>query len=391
MANPEKDLSASLARFLAVRPPKRIPNPCVDGAFVEALELWPAGTPATYSLAAIQELMAGARRGSSENWVLLALACAVFAGVPGANDLAVAWLTELKTVRGWMGNEVGTRDGGYWYFFLVAVAALARHGSPAVQALAWEWLDLLRFLAVLGAPMTGQRSVLPGLDRWTICDDTMEYVAGRGQLPASLPPTFDRLMVLAVAAELTALRQRPLANPTWLMATPVTIYVGDREAMVVLGSTTDSNTIACLAGKRALGSGARPTQWAPEPPWGVVDAKTGAVARIRQQGDGARCVVSGGVAHYTSRIFKAVDMPLPAGALRVYHLGSGSIQPAGALVAAVQVPPSPAAGQPLSSRHPALTTSAAAKAGGGCLVSSLIELGVLAAAIWSLVAALGGP
>jgi hypothetical protein len=393
MANPEKDLSASLARFLGVRPPKRIPNPCVEGAFVEALELWPAGNPSEYSLAAIQELMAGARRGSSENWVLLALANAVIAGVPGANELAVSWLTELKTVRGWMGNEIGTRDGGYWYFFLVAVAALVRHGSPAVQALAWEWLDLLRFLAWTGAPMTGQRSVLPGLDKWTICDDTMEYVAGRGPLPAKQPPTFDRLMVLAVAGELAALRGRPLSNPAWKTATAVVIDVGDTEARVVLAATTDSNTIACLASKRKLGSESnRPTQWAPAPEWGVVDAKTGAVERIREQSDGARCVISAdGVAHYTSRIFKAVDMARPAGTVRTYHLASGSIQPDGAGAAAAQVPP-PAAGpggRPVAPQAPAAVTAAGKHT--GCLVSSLIELGVLAAAIWCLVGWLGGP
>lgn len=350
----EQNLGCSLARFLGVRPPRRIPHPFVEGTFVEALELWPAGDPGAYSLAAIRGYMDGARRGGSENYVLLALACAVFAGVPRAVDLAVAWLLELKTKRGWMGNEIGTRDGGYWYFFLVAICALARMGSPTVVMLAWEWLDLLRFWAWTGAPMTGQRSVLPGLDEWTFCDETVEYIGGRSKVPpGATPPTFDRLMVRQVLPELGLLFGRPLANPAWKTATPVTIYVGTDASMVVLDASTDVNTLACLAGKRrhVVPMSSAPTRWAPAPPWGVVDAKTGAVIRIREQDDGARCVVSDGVAHYTSRIFKAVDMPLPAPPLRVYRIGSGSVQPEGSAVATVP-PISPGAVNAMNAPQP---------------------------------------
>ncbi len=375
----EQDLGSSLANFLGVRPPKRIPHPFVAGTFVEALELWPAGAPSSYTVAKIQDYMSAAERGSSENYVLLALADGVAAKVPGADDLAIAWLKKLKLIRGWMGNEVGSRDGGYWYFFLTAVCALARWGSPALQALAWEWLDLIRFWAWTGAPMTGQRSVLPGLDQWTICDGTMECIAGRAPFPAALPPTFDRLMVRAVGVELNKLAFRPIANPSWKMATPVTFYVGATEGMVVLDASVDSNTIACLAGKRKLMPPARlinaVSTWAPAPPWGVKDAKTGNVARIRQQSDGARCVVSGGVAHYTSSIFPKVDMPLPADA-KVYHLGSGSIQPDGAAATPPPAPgPQPPGAPPLAvpGRH-----------GSGCLVPLILSAGALAALAWAV-------
>lgn len=381
MAQVEQDLGSSLARFLGVRPPKRIPHPFIAGTFVEALELWPAGSPTSYSLAATHGHMSAAERGSSENYVLLGLACGVAAKVPGADALAITWLTRLKTVRGWMGNEVGSRDGGYWYFFLTSVCGLVRWGSPALQALAWEWLDLNRFWDWTGAPMAGNRSVLPGLEKWFICDDTQEFIANRGGFPAPTPPTFDRLMVWQVQRELAALRDRPLANPSWKMATPVTFYVGAIEAMVVLDASVDSNTIACLVAKRKLGTQER--VWAPAPPWGVVDAKTGEVVRIREQADGARCGVYGGAAHYTSRIFKSVDIPLPAGA-KVYHLGSGSIQPDGAVAAAGQVPP-PAAGPGGRSVTPAPAGASVMPKGGhtGCLIPLLLSAGVLAALAWA--------
>jgi len=364
----EQNLGSSLARFLGVRPPRRIPHPFVEGSFVDALELWPGGDPGAYALAKIHDYEDAAKRGSSENYVLLALADGVCAAVQGADAEAFSWLTTLKTTRGWMGNEVGSRDGGYWYFFLVAVCGLVRKGSPAVQALAWEWLDLVRFWANTGAPMTGQRSVLPGLDEWTFCDETMEYLAGRGPAPSSTPPTFDQLMVKAVLPELMALCDRPLANPAWKMATPVTFYLGPAEAMVVLDASVDANTIACLAGKRSRTL--KLTTWAPAPPWGVQDAKTGEVARIREQSDGARCVVSGGVAHYTSRIFKPVDMPLPAGA-KVYRLGSGSTQPDGAVQP--NLPPPPGA----RPQGPLPAPKAAAKHA-GCLPGLLAALAVVA-------------
>ena len=387
----EQDLGSSLARFLGVRPPKRIPDPFVDGAFIEALELWPAGSAASYSIAAAQGHMAAAERGSSENYVLLALACGVAAKVPGADALAIAWLSTLKSRRGWMGNEVGSRDGGYWYFFLDSVCALARWGSPALQALAWEWLDLVRFWAWTGAPMTGQRSVLPGLDVWTICDDTMEYIGGGGAGVVPAPPTFDRLMVRAVLSEIDRLRLRPLANPSWKMATPVTFYVGSSEAMVVLDASTDSNTIACLAGKRKLGTQQR--VWAPAPPWGVVE-KGGEVVRIREQSDGARCVVSAGAAHYTSRIFKPVNMLLPND-YKVYRLGSGSIQPDGAagVTNSASIGNSGTGGPgnpyPLGTGGLGPQNIIAAKPSLaqrlGCLVPILLSAGALAALAWAAV------
>lgn len=378
---------SSLAAWLGVRPPRRIPHPFLAGQWIEAGQLWPAGTPAAYSNAAIQEDMDGALRGGSWNYAMVAGANAVARGQVGADALMLAWIGRMKAELGWMGKEVGSRDGGYWYFFLVSAAVFARKGSPALAALAWEWLDLWRFCSWTGAPITGQRSALPGLDKWTICDETSDFVAGRGPAPAANPPTLDRLLVAAIMPELIALKARPLANPKWVMATPVTFYVGSDSAMVVLDRGVDANTLPVLIGKRALGSAPnRATTWAPTPPWGAAD-KSGQVHRIREIDDHAVEVTKDGVAHYSSAVFKAVDVPLPATPLKVYHLGSGSIQPDGAVAAAVQVPPAPGP-QPPGAPHSPLTAPAKHT---GCLVTALVELGAIAAAIWCLVGWLGGP
>jgi len=380
---------SSLAAWLGVRPPRRIPHPFIAGQWIEAGQLWPAGDSGAYSNAAIQGDMDGALRGGSWNYSMVAGANAVARGQAGADALMLSWLGKMKATLGWMGKEVGSRDGGYWYFFLVSAAVLARKGSPALAALAWEWLDLWRFWSWTGAPITGERSALPGLHLWTICDETSDFVAGRGPAPATNPPTLDRLLIRAIMPELEQLRSRPLANPKWALATPVTFFVGSDSAMVTLDRGVDANTLPVLIGKRALGSAPnRATTWAPTPPWGAVE-KDGKVDRIREVDDHAAAVVQG-AAYYTSTIFKAVDVPLPAAPIKVYHLGSGSIVPDGAVAAAAQAPP-PAPGP--GGRAPTIAGGSVMPKSGpaGCLVSSLIELGVIAAAVWSLVAVLGGP
>jgi hypothetical protein len=326
----EQSLSSSLAHFLNLRPPKKIPNAFIPGAFVNAGQLWPADNPSSYSLKAIAALQAEALKGSSWNYPMLALACALAAKVPGADTACVLWLTLLKTKYGWMGAEAGTRDEGYWYFHFVSVCTMFRLGSPQLKVLAGEYLDLFKFWSVLGAPMTGQRSVIPGLDQYNITDETTDFLRG-GALPGTHPPTFDRLMVQCIQPELRALYTRPLNNPQWLMMTPVVFYVSAKQAMVVIQDNVDSNTIACLVGVRDTTSLApnRPTTWAPAPPWGVVDKKTGVVTRIRQQSDKGKTEITeptstqAGVVLYSSSIFKAESIVIPAGAKK-YVLGNGT-------------------------------------------------------------------
>lgn len=328
----EQSLSSSLAHLIALKPPRRIPNPFIPGAFVNAGEVWPSDNPANYSIKAIGALQAQAIKGSSWNWAMLALACALAAKVPGADAACVAWLTLLKTKYGWMGSELGTRDEGYWYYHFCSVCLMYRLGSPILKAVAGEFLDIWKFWAQTGAPMGGQRSVLPGLDGWTITDENTDFFRG-GVLPSTVPPTFDRLMVACFEAELKAIYARPLANPKWVMATPTSLYVGTKQSLYVMAASVDSNTIAALAGCRDNTSllAKRTTTWAPAPPWGVVE-KGGAVTRIREQNDQAKTVVTepspsqGGVVLYTSTIFTSISMPIPAGAKK-YVLGSGSINP----------------------------------------------------------------
>lgn len=329
----EQSLSSSLANLIALKPPRKIPNTFISGAFVNAGQVWPADNPSNYSLKAIAQLQAAALRGSSWNYVMLAPACALAAKVPGADAACIAWLTLLKTKYGWMGTEVGTRDEGYWYYHFCAACLMYRLGSPTLKAAAGEFLDLWKFWAWTGAPMGGQRSVLPGLDLWTITDETTDFFRG-GALPGTTPPTFDRLMVACFEPELKAIYARPLANPKWVMATPTTLYVGAKQSLYVMAATVNSNTIAALSGVRDNTSlvPRRATQWAPAPPWGAVDKKTGTVSRIRQEGDGARTVVTeptpsrGGVVAYTSTIFPATTIVIPAGSKK-YVPGSGSISP----------------------------------------------------------------
>jgi hypothetical protein len=159
------------------------------------------------------------------------------------------------------------------------------------------------------------------------------------------------------------------------MATTVDFYLSTPpgDSMVVLGANVDANTIAGLAARRKLSDHWDGVRWAPVPPWGAVKPD-GSVERIREQSDGAKCVVSEGVAHYTSRIFKAVDIPLPANPLRI-SLGSGSTAPAegvgqGAPPPATPPPAAPAG--PAPSPGPAGGLKAASR--GGCLLAPLLAL-----------------
>lgn len=367
----EQSLVSSLANLLGVRAPKRIPNTFVAGSFVEAGELWPAGPASDYSTAAIAALARGALNGSSWNWIMLALVCSLASKSPSADASCQGWLGQQKASYGWMGAEIGTRDEGYWYFHLVSALVMFRLGSAGLKMVVGEWLDLWAFWARSGAPICGQRSAVPGLDAYMLVDETADYLRG-GPLPGTSPPTIDRLLLAAVAMELAQLRARVPNNPAWKTATPVTFYVAPGAAMVVLGANLDSNTLPVLCGCSINSiSPARARSWAPTPPWGAV-GKDGVVTRIREQGDGARCVVSGGLARYTSSLFANVLIPVPAGA-KVYVLGTGSTAALG--------DSAPAPLKPLPPPPVTAGTPAPAKTGGaGCMLPLLLWV-VLAAAL----------
>jgi hypothetical protein len=327
---PEQDLGSSLAWLLGVKPPRRIPNTFRPGEFVEAGARWPRGDAASYADGRLTALMDTARRGGSENWIKLALACALLDKQPLADARAFTWLTELKQSRGWDGKEVGCRND-YWYFHRFADCVFVRCGSSRLAELAWESLDLFRYWASTGAPICGQRSAIPGRDARGLVDEVADFVAGRGGVPSPAPPTFDRLLLEEVLPELAELKRRPLANPAWAMATPVTFYVSPDSATVVLDAGVDANTPAILAGKAAAGM----RFWLPAPPW----------SRIREQADGARATVTAGVVNYTSRLFPPGELALPTGAsVQVMHLGSGTVAPPSRPETAPKPPqPTPAA------------------------------------------------
>jgi len=343
--SPEKHLNSTLAAFLGVRPPRKIPHPFFsDADAIGAGELFPEGARSAWTADAIAEYIDGARAGGSENYVIDALADAVLAGQARADTTAYEWLTEQKTSRGWMGTEVGCRSD-YGWMTLCGICAMARKGSPALAAICWEWLDLFRFWMSKAPRMHGQRSALPGHEQDGILEEVQDFLRSGtpvAQLGPSAPPTIDRLMVLAVMPELQALRDRPEANPAWKTATEVTFLQGEDGAASVVAASVNDNTLAVL-GCSTVGAATGEVLWAPPPPWGA-DMGGGRVQRIREQSDGAQCVIDGfTVAHYHSSIFKAVDLPLPVkGLARTWKLGSGSTAPTVVSGASATPPSAPA-------------------------------------------------
>lgn len=323
----EEDYLSSLANLLLVSPPRRIPNTFVENTFVNKGELWPKGS-LDFSNSTLIELMKEAREGSSENWIKLALALAVAKKQAGADALAIQWLTELKTQNGWDGTEIGCRND-YWLYHRAADLIFTRCGSPELSALAWESLDLFKFWASTGCPITGQRSAVPGKEQYELVDECADYVSGKILSISPVPPTIDRMVLLKMLPELVILKSRKLSNPLWKTATKVTFYIGKDKSLVISDSSINNNTLAVLAASQSFegNPGSKKREWLPTPPFGVLQ-KDGSVTRIREIADTASCLVDeiGKVASYVGKIFKNSSLSLPV-SYAYMTLGSGFTTP----------------------------------------------------------------
>jgi hypothetical protein len=367
---PEQDMICSLLHILGVKPPHSVPHP------FDPAQIWTGGQvvplPAKpWTAYGADQLDEAARRGGSENHNMLRHACGVAAGEPGADAKVVAWINECKATRGFDGNEVGCRND-YGDMALDSDLVFLRFGSAALKLLAGERLDLRRFWGWTGCPITGQRSAVGGREQYGLIDENYAYLGGRGPEPKTNPPTWDRMLIGALLPELRAAAARPLANPKYAMAVPTTFYVGAKRRVTVQDREVDANTDAVLVAAEEGGK----REWAPTPPWG----------RIREQASGGRVSVAGKPpsALYVSRLLGAANVALPSDA-KVYHFGSGTVAADGEPVGSQPQPPAATPGT--VDRGPASAAAPLTLAHhGGCLVTSLIELGVLAALAWSLVA-----
>lgn len=318
----EKDLNNSIAAALGVVVKNTAPDPGDPKVLLRAGTKWPSGDPAAWRGKDMYQ--ASARIGGSENWPMMALAAKMLLGSPAekaeADISAVAWLTEQKTVRGWMGSEVGSRV--YAWMHLESVLVFYRDGSAALRALAGEWLDLYfswlrqawdaKLLRVL---WLGQRSCLPGRDQVSLEDDLAAWINDAAPFPTH-GGTYDRLIIYALRPVLEQIKARPSANPAWKTATPVDFYRGDDGVAVRVEAEVNSNTPPTLGASTVGGVLA----WAPALPW----------QDFHMRATGGRCVEGEGVLAYTAAaVYKPTKVALPTNARRV-RLGSGALSGASA-------------------------------------------------------------
>ncbi len=377
--NPEQPNLAAIAYGLKVIVRNSVPNPDPD-ASASAKQLvkgqrWPCGTPAAW-LNTYPGYAAEALKGSSDNWGMTALAAQLLNGTAAqkaqADDWAIQELTLQKTKYGWMRQEDGSVTYGYMH--LDAVLVFFGYGSAQLKALAAEWLDLWKFWLVTAwdarvkrVVWVGKRSAEGGREARNVMDDLSAWLNGAGPFPAG-KGTLDYLIVEALEPELQTIKARPLANPSWVVdGQGVDFYVGTDGVAVNVGTDDDPNTPAILAGS-TVGAAVGSYNAAPAAPYDN---------RIREQGDGAKCVQVGNALSYTAtRFFAPVTLRLPT-AYKQYRLGNGSTQPINASTA-LQTAAAVAGSTSLPSPSPG---SVAVKAAGSKLMLYLVIGVVVIAAL----------
>ncbi len=382
MVNPEEQLLDSLANAVGAvyRGGRAFADPAnPTGPMIQPGQRWPAGNPAAWKGDAFAGYHAGELRGSSANWDGDSAACAILLGNPAeqaqADGDGIALLTEQRDKLGWMGPELLSTV--YWLMHLYYALAFVRQGSAALRELAWQWLDLARFVLVttwdgrVGRCLWyGERSAEEGRDGPGYADKLAAWLAGAGPFPSGNDR--DALILQGFRAELEVLKARPLANPAWKTQDPVTLYVGDDGKAICSGPERDHNTPKVCCGT-TVGAAVGQVRLGPPGPY---------LSRVREQDTGGNAVESadGKSLVYTSRmpkVFPAVTLPVPVNAKR-YRLGSGSTEPIGAASPA----PGPTGPTPLPA------SQAPHPSGGhtGCLIPVALVLGAGAAAAVLMVA-----
>lgn len=360
IAHPEQHTWASLANGLGIHPPMDQPDNRT-GLTVKRGDPWPAGEPAAYSRAAIEQYRASIPGGGSVNFLLTALACLILRGDPGDKAWAIltatAVLTDQKTTSGWMGSEIGTRT--YWKEHLIAVLVFYRDGDAALKALAGEWLRIFWAWMELAQGgerglWLGQRSCEPGREQRDLIDGVA--FATWENFPWSLGGA----MLKALDLEATSPKApSPGSPPIWKTAVPVHIYRNDAgEVAVVVERSVNNNTPAILGASTVGGK----LQWAPSPPY----------QHVREKADTAVMQIGPAAALYRGSSFGYADVALPLPAEPRFHwIVGGPIVREEAEAPAAPTPPSVA------------PSSAPAKHSGGCA----LLLGILGGlSLWATIA-----
>jgi hypothetical protein len=336
MQNPEQQLIASVGSGLGVvvAGHESFPDPKNTSVTLQPGQPWPAGAVTAWRssdprnvLAAYDAYLGAAEKGGSWNQLKLCLGCLWLLGTPTEKAAATAASIELmkaeRDTYGWMGAEPMSRvDYGIWHLDHALLSV--RFGSPALQALAWQWLDLYAFvLRQTWDPKLerclwyGERSAEAGHDGPATYDWLAAYLVGSGSWKPD--NTLDELVIAKLKPEIDQWKARPLANPAWRTEQPITIYQGsDGSRAILLGREMNHNTPACCAASTAGGV----LKFAPPTPW---------PPRIRERNTGGACVEQNGQLVYTSadvKDFPATKLEVPPNPSK-FRLGNGTAQAVG--------------------------------------------------------------
>jgi hypothetical protein len=297
----------------------------------------------------------------------------------------IAFLTAQKTQDGWMGNETLSRVYGLMHLDY-ALVMMRQSAGVVLRALAWEWLDLLKFALVRSWDLRvgrclwyGERSAEGGREQVDDYDDLAAWFLGLGVFPAG--HTLDLLILQALRPELEALKARPLANPGWVMAEPVTLWVGDDGVAMCAGRELNHNTPKVCA-STTVGASVGEVLLAPAAPY---------LNRIREQDTQGVAVAdaAAGTITYTAdpRFFPGITLRLPRVNVLRYRLGGVSVQGEAVSAGGSAGPLPPIPVSPAHQAPPAPPPEHSAHKGGG-LPRLLIGVAVVVLIITLIVLAL---